>query len=122
MNRQNEKDIFLESLSFSKLLYPGWWSLAALPSANLSDMQLINMARDEGVVFAMRHALAPGMGDPQNFDVNDCKTQRLLSEEGKIQARMVGEKFRQSGLKSARVKSSRWCRCEERQGSLTSVS
>ena len=67
-------------------------------SANLSDKQLINMARDEGVVFLMRHALAPGMGDPQNFDVNDCETQRLLSEEGKIQARMVGEKFRQSGL------------------------
>lgn len=82
-------------------------------SANLSDMQLINMARDEGVVFLMRHALAPGMGDPQNFDVNDCKTQRLLSEEGRIQARMVGEKFRQSGLESARVKSSQWCRCKE---------
>ena len=82
-------------------------------SANLSDMQLINMARDEGVVFLMRHALAPGMGDPQNFDVNDCKTQRLLSEEGRSQARMVGEKFRQSGLKSARVKSSQWCRCKE---------
>ena len=82
-------------------------------SANLSDMQLINMARDEGVVFLMRHALAPGMGDPQNFDVNDCKTQRLLSEEGRTQARVVGEKFRQSGLKSARVKSSQWCRCKE---------
>ena len=82
-------------------------------SANLSDNQLINMARDEGVVILMRHALAPGMGDPQNFDVNDCKTQRLLSEEGRLQARMVGEKFRQSGLKSARVKSSQWCRCKE---------
>ena len=82
-------------------------------SANLSDEQLINMARDEGVVFLMRHALAPGMGDPQNFDLNDCKTQRLLSDEGRFQARMVGEKFRQSGLKSARVKSSQWCRCKE---------
>ena len=82
-------------------------------SANLSDKQLINMARDEGVVFLMRHALAPGMGDPQNFDVNDCKTQRLLSDEGRLQAQMVGEKFRQSGLKSARVKSSQWCRCKE---------
>ena len=82
-------------------------------SANLSDKQLINMARDEGVVFLMRHALALGMGDPQNFDVNDCKTQRLLSEEGRTQARVVGEKFRQSGLKSARVKSSQWCRCKE---------
>ena len=82
-------------------------------SANLSDKQLINMARDEGVVFLMRHALAPGMGDPQNFDVNDCKTQRRLSEEGRIQARVVGEKFRRSGLKSARVKSSQWCRCKE---------
>tara|TARA_Y100001978_G_C23596841_1_gene386671 strand:- start:25 stop:621 length:597 start_codon:yes stop_codon:yes gene_type:complete len=82
-------------------------------SANLSDKQLINMARDEGVVFLMRHALAPGMGDPQNFDLNDCKTQRLLSDAGRLQARMVGEKFRQSGLKSARVKSSQWCRCKE---------
>ena len=82
-------------------------------SANLSDKQLINMARDEGVVFLMRHALAPGMGDPQNFDVNDCETQRLLSEEGRLQARMVGEKLRQSGLKSARVKSRQWCRWKE---------
>ena len=82
-------------------------------SSNLSDKQLINMARDEGVVFLLRHALAPGMGDPENFDVNDCRTQRLLSEKGRLQARMVGEKFRQSGLKSARVKSSHWCRCKE---------
>jgi len=82
-------------------------------SSNLSDKHLFNLARDKGVVFLLRHALAPGMGDPKNFDVNDCRTQRLLSEEGRSQARMVGEKFRQSGVKSARVKSSQWCRCKE---------
>ena len=108
------KKIFFRKLILFKITL-SWLVVicGSAESANLSDKQLINMARDEGVVFLMRHALAPGMGDPQNFDLNDCKTQRLLSDAGRLQARMVGEKFRQSGLKSARVKSSQWCRCKE---------
>ena len=34
-------------------------------------------------VFFLRHALAPGYGDPPDFNVDNCKTQRNLNTEGK---------------------------------------
>ena len=61
----------------------------------------------------MRHALAPGTGDPDNFVVDDCATQRNLSDRGRDQARRIGEVFRQNGIHSATVWSSAWCRCLE---------
>lgn len=68
----------------------------------------------EGSAFAiMRHALAPGTGDPVNFDVNDCSTQRNLSESGRQQAIRTGERLRSLGLNTASVFSSAWCRCKE---------
>lgn len=68
----------------------------------------------EGTAFVMmRHALAPGTGDPDNFNVNDCSTQRNLSERGRQQSVRIGERLRELGLKSAYVVSSAWCRCKE---------
>lgn len=68
----------------------------------------------EGRVFAMmRHALAPGTGDPANFDVSDCTTQRNLSVEGREQARRTGDAFRDNGIMLADVKTSAWCRCRD---------
>jgi phosphohistidine phosphatase SixA len=61
----------------------------------------------------MRHATAPGVGDSSNFDVNDCSTQRNLSNEGRQQASKIGEKIRKHGIKTASVFSSAWCRCRE---------
>jgi len=61
----------------------------------------------------LRHAIAPGMGDPQEFNLNDCKTQRNLSDEGRRQARLIGQRFQSQGYKEARVYSSQWCRCLE---------
>jgi len=61
----------------------------------------------------IRHALAPGGGDPEHFDVDDCSTQRNLSDEGRVQARSMGDRFREDGVESARVFSSQWCRCLE---------
>ena len=61
----------------------------------------------------MRHALAPGIGDPDNFAVDDCATQRNLSDRGRDQARRIGEVFRQNGIDKATVWSSAWCRCLE---------
>lgn len=61
----------------------------------------------------MRHALAPGTGDPTNFDVNDCSTQRNLSDEGRAQARNIGKLFKSHGIDAAQVFSSQWCRCQE---------
>jgi broad specificity phosphatase PhoE len=64
-------------------------------------------------VALIRHALAPGTGDPAHFVLEDCATQRNLSEEGRQQAREIGAAFRQNGITAARVLSSRWCRCLE---------
>lgn len=61
----------------------------------------------------MRHALAPGTGDPAEFTLDDCRTQRNLSAEGRTQAERIGVRFRANGIESAEVFSSQWCRCLE---------
>ena len=67
----------------------------------------------KGYVLLMRHALAPGVGDPDNFSVNDCSTQRNLSPEGKQDARDIGAWLKRQKVKIYRVESSRWCRARE---------
>jgi len=69
--------------------------------------------RAGGVVVAFRHALAPGTFDPPGFRVDDCSTQRNLNDEGRAQARRIGEWFRVRSLQPASVRTSPWCRCAE---------
>lgn len=64
-------------------------------------------------VVLLRHALAPGTGDPANFRLGDCATQRNLSEAGRQQAIAIGQAFRQQGVTVEGVLSSQWCRCLE---------
>ncbi|MEE4236340.1 MAG: histidine phosphatase family protein [Anderseniella sp.] len=86
--------------------------LAASPRAHADEA--LWAALREGRAFAMmRHALAPGTGDPANFDVNDCATQRNLSVEGREQARRTGDAFRDNGIMMAEVMTSAWCRCRD---------
>lgn len=66
-----------------------------------------------GIVVALRHASAPGVGDPPGFVLDDCTTQRNLDANGRAQARAIGEGLRAAGLDTAVVHSSRWCRCLE---------
>lgn len=66
-----------------------------------------------GHIIMIRHALAPGSGDPQNFRIGDCRTQRNLDDRGREQARAIGRWLRSRGISSARVYSSQWCRCLE---------
>ena len=61
----------------------------------------------------MRHTLAPGVGDPANFRLGDCSTQRNLSKAGREQAARIGKRFRRAGLADTTVYSSQWCRCLE---------
>ena len=61
----------------------------------------------------LRHAIAPGTGDPANFMISDCTTQRNLSERGRRQAVEIGNRFRSAGIRVAKVYSSQWCRCLE---------
>ena len=71
-------------------------------------------ALKNGTAFViMRHALAPGTGDPDNFNVAECSTQRNLSDQGRQQARKTGDLFRSNGIADAEVWSSAWCRCRD---------
>jgi phosphohistidine phosphatase SixA len=67
----------------------------------------------KGYVLLMRHALAPGVGDPENFRVGDCSTQRNLNDEGRQDAREIGQWLKRREVKILRVESSRWCRARE---------
>ena len=65
---------------------------------------------EDGTVVLLRHARAPGTGDPPGFRLDDCSTQRGLSAEGREQAVRIGERFRAKRVRVGRVLSSRWCR------------
>ena len=70
--------------------------------------------REGNYVVLVRHAATvPGLGDPPGFRLEDCATQRNLSEEGRAHARRIGEKFRAERIPVARVYTSPWCRCRE---------
>ena len=69
--------------------------------------------RAGGHVLIIRHAEAPGFGDPADFRIGDCATQRNLNEAGREQARAIGDWLRARGIEQARVYSSQWCRCLE---------
>ena len=66
---------------------------------------------DINKVIFLRHALAPGNGDPPNFNVKDCSTQRNLDQAGIVQSRMIGQSFKKIGIKFSKIYSSFWCRC-----------
>ena len=85
--------------------------LAAGPGR--ADEALWAALADGGHVALMRHAQAPGTGDPENFRLEDCSTQRNLDETGRDQARRTGEAFRERGVDVGQVLSSQWCRCLE---------
>ncbi len=72
-----------------------------------------SVLRGTGKVVLMRHAIAPGTGDPNEFRLDDCSTQRNLSAEGREQARQAGEQFRKRKIPIKQVLSSQWCRCLE---------
>ena len=77
------------------------------------NINLMNQLVDGGKLIFIRHAYAPGSGDPNNFNLNDCSTQRNLSENGRKQAKYIGEFFETNKIKIDRVLSSEWCRCKE---------
>ncbi len=87
-------------------------SLTSPVKADLNK-KLINQLEEGGKLIFIRHAYAPGSGDPDNFNLNDCSTQRNLSKEGQRQAEYIGEFFRNNKVKIDKVLSSEWCRCKE---------
>ena len=77
------------------------------------DSIILNGLQSGQYVILLRHALAPGFSDPEIFDVNDCSTQRNLSDQGRQQAQRIGKLLKTNGIQQAVVYSSQWCRCLE---------
>lgn len=84
--------------------------LCVTTASTASETALAAMKQDSHVLL-LRHALAPGFGDPPEFTIGDCSTQRNLSTEGRQQARELGKTLRDAGLDDLVVYSSQWCRC-----------
>ena len=99
-------------MKFFKFLIIIFISLTSSIKADLNK-NLINQLEEGGKLIFIRHAYAPGSGDPKNFNLNDCSTQRNLSEEGRKQAQSIGKFFIKNEIKIDKVFSSEWCRCKE---------
>ena len=102
------KIVFHSIFVISALLIP-----LAASSSDGKDFFLWKALRSPGHIALVRHAIAPGTGDPSEFELGDCRTQRNLSEEGRVQAKNIGARLRINGLEHARIFSSQWCRCRE---------
>ena len=99
-------------MKFLRLFIIIFISLTTSIKADLNK-NLINQLEDGGKLIFIRHAYAPGSGDPNNFNLNDCSTQRNLNENGRVQAQYIGEFFRTNKIEIDKVLSSEWCRCKD---------
>jgi len=91
-------------LVIATLVAGGAWATDSVPLAELGK---------PGRVLMLRHANAPGTGDPPEFGLDDCATQRNLDAAGRAQAAALGAGLAQAGIARAQVYSSQWCRCLE---------
>lgn len=82
-------------------------------SAGALASDLSEKLKTQDYVLLMRHTRAPGIGDPANYSLDNCKTQRNLSAQGVKQAVAVGNWLRKQGIKAADIRTSAWCRCKD---------
>ena len=99
-------------MKFLKFLLIIFITISSVVKAD-SSQTLINELRKGGQLIFIRHAYAPGGGDPDNFDINDCSTQRNLSDSGRVQSQKIGNFFKKNKISIGKVYSSEWCRCKE---------
>ena len=97
-------------MTYARLLLAFLALLALAAKAADVPIPLAELSKP-GRVLMLRHAHAPGNGDPPGFRLGDCTTQRNLGDEGRAQARRIGVRLRDAGITGARVWSSQWCRC-----------
>ena len=91
--------LFLLILSFFSNVFP--------------NEKLINeLKKGEKIIF-IRHAIAPGSGDPKNFNLKNCDTQRNLDFSGIEQSKKIGLFFSKNNIPIDLVLSSEWCRCKD---------
>ena len=94
---------FFNILFFIFILYP---------HTSSSDINKELKEIEANIIF-LRHSIAPGFGDPDYFNLNNCNTQRNLSEEGVLQSKNIGTYFKSNNIRFSEVLSSEWCRCKD---------
>ncbi len=88
--------------------------LCIYPFSNLyADKKIIESLKQGEKIIFIRHAIAPGSGDPENFSIDKCETQRNLSKEGIEQSKNIGSFFSRNKIPIDKVLSSEWCRCKD---------
>jgi len=83
------------------------------PQTTANEIDLATRLQQGGHVLMLRHAHAPGFGDPAQFKLDDCATQRNLDAAGRAQATAIGDWLRRQGVQDARIYASQWCRSLE---------
>jgi phosphohistidine phosphatase SixA len=91
------------------LAIPAFLSVSAARAEPIAEA----IDRIGGNVLFLRHALAPGFGDPPQFSIDDCATQRNLNDAGRAQARAIGAYMKRHDIVPDTILSSRWCRCQD---------
>lgn len=92
--------------------------LLALPAASdiarADEVSAWAALRAGGHVALVRHTDAPGgAGDPPGFRLDDCATQRNLSDKGRLDAMQIGRRLKSGGVAIEKILASPWCRCME---------
>ena len=87
-------------------------SIISSVKADLNQNIIFELKKGGKLIF-IRHAYAPGGGDPKNFNINDCNTQRNLNDEGRVQSKKIGDFFKTNKIFIEKIYSSEWCRCKE---------
>ena len=78
-----------------------------------AENTVVSLLKEEGKIVFIRHSIAPGGGDPENFSLKDCSTQRNLSKKGIEQSKQIREFFKKNKIIISKVLSSQWCRCKD---------
>jgi phosphohistidine phosphatase SixA len=85
----------------------------AFMAASAMASELADKLKLPNYALLVRHALAPGIGDPAGYSLNDCSTQRNLDRQGKQQATRTGKWLQSQDIQNAMVLTSPWCRCKD---------
>ena len=98
---------------FRKILIFLFIGLLNLNNNAFSNDKILKSLKEGKKLVFIRHAIAPGNGDPNSFDINDCSTQRNIDKNGIAQSKKIGQFFSNNKIKIDKVLSSEWCRCKD---------
>jgi phosphohistidine phosphatase SixA len=105
--------LFLKRMGMTPFLKWVLVCLLGVIGSHSNASELSELLKGNDHVLLMRHALAPGVGDPAGYQLDNCKSQRNLDAQGRAQAQRIGEWLKSQGVRDALVFSSAWCRCKE---------